>query len=136
MNKISQLPSIFLLTLALGLLGPTQAADLETRTSREGPVTVKVTPKNISAGAKSWDFEISLNTHSVPLDQDMTLAAVLIEDSGKPQAPKAWDGDPPGGHHRKGTLKFQPPVAMPKQIELQVKGIGGINQRVFRWSLK
>lgn len=135
MNEFRLLPTAFLLMLTLGWFGSAQAADLETVTNREGPVTVRVTPRNISPKSASWDFEVSLNTHSVPLDQDMVSAAVLILDSGKPQRPKTWEGDPPGGHHRKGTLKFQPPSAMPKQIDLQINGIGGINQRVFRWRL-
>ena len=68
------------------LWGMARAADLETLTNRDGPVTVKVTPKNISPGTRSWDFEITLNTHSVPLDQDIARAAVLAADSGKPYA--------------------------------------------------
>jgi len=135
MNKISQLPTIFPLMILFGLFGPAQAADLEIQTNREGPATVKVIPKNISPGSKSWDFEVTLSTHTVPLDQDMTRAAVLIAGSGKPQAPMSWEGDPPGGHHRKGVLRFQPPSAMPRQIELQINGIGDVNKRVFRWPL-
>lgn len=135
MNKLSQLPAISLLILSFILPGITQAVDLETRTNRESAVTVKVTPKSISPGVRSWDFEITLSTHSVPLDQDMVRVSALVTDSGKPQSPLAWDGDPPGGHHRKGVLRFQPPSVMPRQIELQIDGVGGVKQRVFRWSL-
>lgn len=135
MNKLSQLPAISLFILSLILPGITQAADLETQTNREGAVTVKVTPMRISPGTKSWDFEIALSTHSVPLDQDMARVSALVADSGKPQSPLAWDGDPPGGHHRKGVLRFQSPTVMPRQVELQINGIGDVKQRVFRWSL-
>jgi hypothetical protein len=71
----------------------------------------------------------------VPLDQDMARASTLVADSGKQHSPLAWEGDPPGGHHRKGLLKFPPPSFMPRQVELQINGIGGVKQRVFRWSL-
>ena len=135
MSKLSQLSSLFLLMLSLILPGGVQAVDLETRTNREGAVTVKVTPKSISPGAKSWDFEITLSTHSVPLNQDMARVSALVSDSGNPQSPLAWDGDPPGGHHRKGVLRFQPPSVMPQKLELQINGIGGVNLRVFRWVL-
>lgn len=135
MNKLNQLTSAFLIALSLGLSPVVKAADLEIQTNREGPVTVKVAPKNISPGAKSWDFEITLSTHTVPLDQDMARISVLVAGSGKPQPPLAWDGDPPGGHHRKGVLRFQPPSVMPQKLELQINGIGGVNLRVFRWVL-
>lgn len=134
MSRFSQLPSLFLLTLSLGLLGPTQAAELETQTNRESAVTVKVTPRNISPNAGSWDFEVSLSTHSVTLDQDMARAAVLIADSGKPQAPLGWNGDPPGGHHRKGVLRFQPLSVSPRTLELHIDGVGGV-KRIFQWRL-
>ncbi|MEW6133485.1 MAG: hypothetical protein AB1591_10045 [Pseudomonadota bacterium] len=135
MNSFSQLSASFPLMLSLGLFAPAQAAEPETLTNREGAVTVKVTPRNISPNAGSWDFEVSLNTHSVALDQDMAHAAVLMADSGKPQAPLGWYGDPPGGHHRKGVLKFQPSSAFPQTLVLHIDGVGGV-KRIFRWRLK
>lgn len=134
MNKFNRLPATPLLVLSLFIGGMALAADLATQTNREGGVTVKATPKNISTKAGTWDFEISLNTHTVPLDQDMARAAILIADSGKPRAPQAWEGDPPGGHHRKGVLRFQPASASPQTLELHIDGVGGV-KRIFRWRL-
>lgn len=134
MNKFNRLPAASLLALSLFIGGAALAAELESQTNREGAVTVKATPKNISANARTWDFEISLSTHSVPLDQDMARAAVLIADTGKPQAPQVWEGDPPGGHHRKGVLRFQPTSASPHALELHIDGVGGV-KRIFRWRL-
>jgi hypothetical protein len=130
--------SKYSLVVAVLLLLPivaAQAATLQAQTNREGPVTVKVTPKNTSSEAKTWDFEIILDTHTASLDQDMKRAAVLVDGSGKPQPPLAWEGDPPGGHHRKGLLRFQPLAGSPAFLEVRINGIGGVEQRVFRWRL-
>lgn len=134
MNKLGVLANMFLLLLSPGLSAPALAAELATQANREGSVTVMATPKNVSPGAGSWDFEISLSTHSVALDQDMMRAAVLIVDSSKPQMPLDWHGDPPGGHHRKGVLRFRPSAASPQAIELHIDGVGGV-KRIFRWQL-
>lgn len=130
----SHRPLALAVVLVLALAAAPSVPALETLTNREGSVTVKVTPRNIVPGAKTWDFEISLSTHTVPLDQDMARAAVLIGGSGPPQMPLAWEGDPPGGHHREGVLRFQPPSVLPQIIELDINRVGEV-KRVFRWRL-
>lgn len=91
---------------------------LETQTNREGLVTVKVTPKDISPEAKSWDFEITLETHTASIDQDMRRVAVLVDGSANPQQPLAWQPDPSGGHHLKGLLRFEPLSGSPEFLSL------------------
>ena len=109
--------------------------ELATQTSREGGVNVTVTPRNLAPGASSWDFEIVLETHTQPLDQDLTKVAALVDAQGKPHAPLGWNGDPPGGYHRRGVLQFQPLAGNPALVELRIQGIGGVD-RTFRWQLK
>jgi hypothetical protein len=104
--------------------------------SRDGNVTVTVTPRNIAPGASSWDFEVILETHTQPLDQDMTRIAVLIDTNGKSHVPVAWEGSPPGGHHRRGLLRFRPLARDTVAMELRIQGIGGVGARVFRWQLR
>lgn len=111
---------------------PAQTAQI----SREGGVTVKVVPRGLRAGATSWEFEVTFETHTQSLNQDMTRAARLIDSQGQPHAPLAWDGDPPGGHHRRGLLRFRPLADHPAMLELQVLGVGDIGTRVFRWRLE
>ena len=77
-----------------------------------------------------------MNTHTKPLDADLTKAAVLIDGSGKRYAPQAWQGDKPGGHHRKGVLRFPAPDGTPKAIEIHIDGLGGVDSRVFKWTMK
>lgn len=109
---------------------------LTEQTSREGGVTVKVTPRNLEPGAANWDFAVVLETHTQPLDQDLTKAAVLVDAQGKPHAPLAWEGSPPGGHHRRGLLRFRPLAGNPAAVELRLHDIGGVATRTFRWQLR
>jgi hypothetical protein len=48
-------------------------------------------------------------------------AAVLVDDRGVEHRPAGWKGDPPGGHHRKGTLEFAPVAPRPGAVELRVQ---------------
>jgi hypothetical protein len=77
-----------------------------------------------------------MDTHSKPLNEDLAQAAALVDDDGKRHAPVAWQGDPPGGHHRKGVLKFSAPAALPAAVELRIDGVGGAGAWTFRWELK
>ena len=110
-----------------------EAAVWESKTSAEGAITVTVTPKSLTGGV--WNFEISLSTHSVELNEDLTTAAVLIDESGKEFKPISWEGDGPGGHHRKGVLKFGPILPLPKSITLKIDQADG-NGRAFTWQIQ
>lgn len=109
------------------------AAPPPAQISDAGGVTVKVVARDLRAGAPSWDFEVTLETHTRSLDQDMTGAARLIDSQGRGHAPLAWDGDPPGGHHRRGLLRFRPLADSPVTVDLEIAGIGGVATRRFRW---
>jgi hypothetical protein len=124
--------------LALGLASaPAIAAaqaPLPSRTSNEQMVTVKVTPHDLAA--KSWEFEVALDTHVRPLDDDLMKTAVLLDPAGGRHAPLAWRGDGPGGHHRKGILVFAPLEPRPSVIELQLQRAGEAAPRTFKWQLQ
>lgn len=107
---------------------------LETKESTEGPVSVAVTPKSLEASTP-WDFDITLNTHSEELSEDLVAVSELLNDQGKSYKPTAWEGAPPGGHHRQGILKFNPISPKPKSIEIKIKNVGGIPERSFKWNL-
>lgn len=106
---------------------------LEVRENSEGPVTVTVTPLNLEQNSTTWDFEISLNTHSEELNMDLVSVSTLVVEPGKSYNPILWEGAPPGGHHRSGVLKFNPISPRPKSIELVIKDIGGVPERSFKW---
>lgn len=98
-------------------------------------VTVSIRPGDLSATAQSWDFAISLDTHSQELSDDLVRSAVLIDDKGREHRPLAWDGAKAGGHHRQGTLRFAPLAPRPSSLELRIARPGESSPRVFRWIL-
>ena len=124
------------ITLSLALAAVASAQPLQPRSSDAAGVNVTVKPLGLTPGAKSWDFEVTMNTHTQPLDQDLARVSVLVDDGGKQHPPSAWKGDPPGGHHRKGVLQFAPAPGNPKSLELRIQGVGTPEARVFAWKLR
>jgi len=136
MNKII-LISILAIVLMGGFLifyNP-KPENWESKTDNQAAVSITVTSIDISSQSKEWKFDIVMDTHSVELDQDMTESAVLIDGQDKEYKPIGWEG-PSGGHHREGVLVFDPIEPMPKYIELKIKNIGGVNERLFKWNIE
>jgi hypothetical protein len=119
------------LTMAQSAGAPALAA----RSNDAGGVRVVIKPKSVAAGA-AWEFEVVMDTHTKPLDDDLTKTTVLVDDGGRRYMPLSWQGDKPGGHHRKGVLRFPAPSEQIKSFELQIQGSGGENKRVFQWTMK
>lgn len=110
-----------------------KSTQLTPQTNRAGMVTVKVTPQALSSAAP-LRFEVVLDTHSVELTQDMREIAAL-SDGVREYKPTAWDGSPPGGHHRKGVLVFAPVSPMPASLTLTIRDIAGVPERRFTWTV-
>jgi hypothetical protein len=121
---------------ALVVAGAAGAAELETRTSSAAGVTLKVTPKDVAPGAATWAFAVVLDTHSKDLSDDLVKSTGLLDARGARHAPIAWEGAPPGGHHREGVLRFKGLGPAPGAFELQIRRPGEGAARVFRWNLK
>lgn len=103
---------------------------LQTQSVTIGTVTYKVTPKNVAQSAATWEFEVILDTHTGDLDQDLVAIIRLVDGKGREYKAIKWEGDPPGGHHREGTLSFRPIDFKPKKIILQIE------ERKFEWKLE
>lgn len=112
------------------------AAELEQQSSQANSVGISVKPVDVSATAKTWQFQVALNTHSGALDDDLARTATLVDAAGEPEAALAWDGDPAGGHHRKGVLRFKALAPRPDTLELRILRAGETAPRTFRWKLK
>lgn len=124
------------MTCFLGLTSAMAAPDLAQRTSIADGVSVAVKPLALGPGAKSWDFEVTMNTHVAPLEQDLSKVSMLVDAAGASHKPVAWKGDPPGGHHRKGVLEFAPLAGNPQYVELQIRDVGSPAVRSFKWQLR
>lgn len=115
---------------------PTQTNNSsETKENSEGSVAITVTPLNLKNNSSTWNFEVDLNTHSGSLDANLITISELMDDQKKLYKPISWEGDGPGGHHRKGILKFNPISLKSKFFELKIKNIGGVLERSFKWNL-
>jgi hypothetical protein len=81
-----------------------------------------------------------MNTHSVDLDEyDLGKLTVLRDDQGHEYQPVSWESAP-GGHHRRGTLAFVPPDSLrsgeAQSLELVIRDVAGVDERVMTWRLK
>ena len=119
------------------LIAVSDAAELgyAPQVSNEREIKVTATLQNIPNEAKTWDFEVVLETHTRDLSDDLAKSSVLIAD-GKQYLPLVWEGAPPGGHHRKGMLRFKAIAPPPASVELQIRLAGDPSPRSFKWLLK
>lgn len=125
------LPLLSLMT-ALVFTGLAAAQPLASQSSSAEGVTLKAMPRASPNGG--LEFDIVFDTHTRELTDDLVKTASLMVD-GKRLAPAGWQGDPPGGHHRKGVLRFDS-GASAQMLELSVARPGEAKPRMFRWQLK
>ncbi len=107
------------------------------QSSTGGEVTIDV--EWVSVDDAPLVFEVSMNTHSVDLDQyDLSKLAILRDDAGNEYRPLSWDSAP-GGHHRQGTLTFPVPDSLTqgkaRYIEMVIRDIAEVKEKVLRWEL-
>ena len=131
---------LFLLGLLLGgFVGNSvsfgAAAPGLTRTDSGGGVTVKVTYVH-PQGEDEARFEVVLDTHSVNLDAyDLKTLSVVRDDTGNNyQTTRAENKG--SGHHREATLTFSKLSPEARVLELVIRDIAGVKERVFRWELR
>lgn len=94
------------------------------QSNEESGITITVEPKEVSPQSENWEFEVTLDTHSGDLDQDLKEVALL----NNLYKPIDWIGNPPGGHHRTGILLFKAVKPLPKTLELKIE------DRKFLWT--
>ena len=73
------------------------------------------------------------DTSSVDLDMDILTSIVLLDSAGEEVSPVSWDGDPPEGHHRTGTLSFAALNPKPETVTVLAKNIADVPLREFVW---
>ena len=120
-----------------GIIAASHAAELgyAPQISNEREIKVTAIFQKTPSEAQTWDFEVVMETHTKALNDDLAQSSLLIADS-KQYLPLSWEGAPPGGHHRKGKLRFKaiaPPLA---SVELQISLAGDASPRIFKWLLK
>lgn len=121
---------LLLVAVTLFSARPAAAESLDSRTNVAAGVTVKVSPQKL--GGDVSEFEVVLDTHSRELVDDLAASAVLVTGKGE-STPLGWSGDPPGGHHRKGILRFKGPIPREESFQLRMHLSGEAQPRLFRW---
>jgi hypothetical protein len=96
---------IALVTLACSSGGSPEssATPYQQRDATAGAIDVKARPIRIDNGGAR--FDLAFDSHSAAFDADPS-AAVTLDVGGARWTAVGWDGDPPSGHHREGTLEF------------------------------
>lgn len=113
---------------------PSALTPYETKDNAGGNVTVSVTPLSLKPGLPA-SFDVSFETHSVDLAFDVAQIASLTDNMGTTYTP-LWEGSPPGGHHRSGTLRFAPDLSKATSLSLSFRDVAGIPTRVFNWEVQ
>ena len=129
MDKTFKLSLIFLTVFFAGLLVfevmDSESIDNNFSEKRvDGKVVVTAQPTITESGMEIF---ISMDTHTVDLEEDPQETA-YVEVDGLEYEPIEWIGDPPGGHHRSGSLIFEEGFS---EFILHMT-IGGENKK-FNW---
>ena len=135
LKLISLFPALALSAFVLSATGAV-AAELEQQTSQANGVSISVKPTDVSAASTIWKFQVALNTHSGALEDDLAHSATLADAAGKQHAAAGWDGDPTGGHHRKGVLEFKALSPRPAALDLRILRPGETAPRTYHWKLQ
>jgi hypothetical protein len=98
-----------------------------------GGVTVIATLLQDQAEATA--IKLALDTHAGSLDgYKFEAIATLRDDTGKAYPVEAVEKVSGGGHHREAILRFARVSSEAKTVELIVKDVAGVKERIFRWS--
>jgi len=133
-NWISNLSAVVIAVAAM-LGSAIHAHAYDRQSNNENGVRIVATPVELKAGSEAR-FEVRMNTHSVELDQDLAVISSLRDNKGNTFQATGWDGSPPGGHHRSGTLSFPALAPDTETVTLIIKGVGKDSERIFSWQVQ
>lgn len=128
---------VFLLGVmaAAGSPAPTLASDEVPQVVRGGGVAV-ILARLPSTGGE-LRVRVEMTTHTRDLDSYRFDQIVrLREAAGKELPPTAVEREMGGGHHRSAVLRFSAPNRDVTAVDVVVRGVAGIPERLFRWDLR
>ena len=106
-----------------------------TKEAKAASVTAKVTYKN-PFDKGSPVFKIVLDTHSASLDEYKFEDVSILRFAGNTYRPSLISSEG-SGHHREAEVEFKgADTSMSEYVELVIKGVSGVEERVFRFALR
>lgn len=104
-----------------------------TQEAEASGVTAKATYKNPDEN-KNPTFNVALDTHSVDLDRYRFEAVVVLRDDSGNVYKAELISSKGSGHHREASVEFRgADITNAKFVELVIKGVAGVDERVFRF---
>ena len=134
MKKILSLitaASLSVLLASAHILAASAPVPDATKSVSGGGVTVKVT--YLEQTEHESRFLVALDTHSVNLETYDFKSLALIRDDTGMSMPPTGVVNKGGGHHREIVVTFARPSNDRKWLEVVIKDVGGVKERVFRW---
>jgi hypothetical protein len=84
-------------------------------------------------GTKDAQFDIALDNHSVNLDAyDLKTVSLIRDEAGNTYQPIRIENKG-SGHHRQAILVFPKPSGEVRKLELVIKDVAGVKERLFHW---
>lgn len=106
--------------MALVLIGVTMSEEPLPQSQTGGEVEVTIEPKQLVVG-QEMVFEVSLDTHTVELDEEMTRVVRVTDELGRDYEVISWSGGK-GGHHVSGELRVAALQKGAGRIKLEIGG--------------
>ena len=132
MNRLTSLTVVFMLWIASNAFAASSSSSSASNSS--GGVTVKATYRAPQPQSE-LRIEISIDTHTVDLDgYDLQKLARLRDAGGKTYEPVKVEAKG-SGHHRSAEIYFPRPPDGAQQVEIVIKDIAGVKERVLRFHI-
>jgi len=102
---------------------------------RQAGIRVSALPISLSRG-KQVRIRVWISDRSGEMNQDLLKTSTLVDEQGKEYQLISSTQLNSGGSQYVGELLFQSTNIDAKMIKLQIKAVGGVETRVFKWALQ
>ena len=132
MSELRTAISVFIAALAIASYAFGAASSMSSASNSSGGVTVKAT-YNAPQPQNELRFEVVMDAQTVNLDRYHIKKIALLRDaSGKIHQPLKVETDG-SEHHRSAEIYFARPAGGAQEVELVIKELAGVKERVLRF---
>jgi len=132
MRELRMAISIFVVALGIASYAFGAASSTSSASNSSGGVTLKAT-YNAPQPQNQLRFELVLDAQTVNLDRyHLKKIALLRDASGKTHQPLKVEANG-SEHHRSAEIYFARPAGGAQEVELVIKELAGVKERVLRF---